>query len=157
MEVLTVHYTHNAHRWLVSRACCQMDGYGAEQEQLAIRSSVAFTPPSHSQTLTSPHPHLHPTPPSHSQTQTLTPPSPSLHPHPTLTHTLSLFTLPFTSTLLQSLLNYDIESDDEWEEEEQGESISSSEVSVLLPSTHFCILVLVVFYVRSPIHASPLC
>lgn len=32
---------------------------------------------------------------------------------------------------LQSLLDYEVESDDEWEEEEPGESISSSEVGKL--------------------------
>lgn len=33
------------------------------------------------------------------------------------------------STLLQGLLDYEVDSDDEWEEEEPGESLSNSEVS----------------------------
>ena len=32
----------------------------------------------------------------------------------------------------QDILNYDVDSDDEWEEEEPGESLSNSEVIVLI-------------------------
>ena len=66
---------------------------------------------------------------SHLSSLTPTPTPPLTLPTPSSSLSPSLPPLHLPSIPLQSLLNYEVDSDDEWEEEEQGESISSSEVS----------------------------
>lgn len=38
---------------------------------------------------------------------------------------------------LKEVLDYDVDSDDEWEEEEPGESLSNSEVDFLAPEYYY--------------------